>query len=550
MLDRDAVFFSELKNYNLAAGVVARLPATWKANLDLNYGWSQSVFRQNAGLPAAFTTAVQTGAIDVLRDTFAYPIDMATYGGSYVASTLLPASTVSKGAALRAAGPLFNLPAGPMGLSALVEIREEAISEGTRSSSVSFPYIWAPDRSQLNYSEYLETKLPIFGAANRKFLLEELELQFAVRHDNYTTDGATTVIGTGTTVRGTNRVSSTDPTVALRWVPVKDVAVRASYGTGFLPPATNQLTGSTAAAAQTVIDPRRGNTSISVPATQILTGGSPDLKPEKSKTWSTGVIFTPRVLPGFRLSADYTQIEKIDNLTNLFAAQPIVDNEAFLAERVTRGANLPGDPAGWAGPITAVDARILNLAKAELEALDLDASYLLRTQTMGEFEFAAAATRTFHYKTQTTPLAAVVESVGTNPATGAPLPWKGNASMSWRKGAWAAGWVTRYFDAYLIYLSSSNAATKALNVTNQGNGGWVDSQTFHDCWASYRFGPGGSDGRGWKNAALGGLEITVGIKNVFNKEPALDARGVNSITYSQQGDARLAVYYITLKKSL
>lgn len=550
LLDAGSVFFNQSQKATLAAGLVARLPAKWMSNLDFSYGRTRSTYREHAGLPAAFTTAAQSGSIDVLRDTLAYPVDMAAYGGSFEGRTLVPARTVTKNAALRASGPTVRLPAGAVGLSGMVEVRDAGISAGSRAASASFPFFLAPDRSRRVYSGYLEAKIPLFGAEQRMRLGESLELQLAVRHDDYTTEGASSVSSTGPVPRATNRVSSTDPTIALRWTPVRDVSLRASYGTGFLPPDTSQLTGSTAVAAQTVIDPRRGNTSISVPGPQIQINGSPDLKPEQSETWSAGLIVTPRILPGLRISADYTRIEKSDNITNLFTAQPIVDNEAFLAGRVTRGANLPGDQPGWAGPILAVDARILNLSAAELEAVDFQADYSFRASAWGDFDLFASATRTLHYKTQLTPIAAVIENVGTNPAIGAPLPWKASGSVTWRKGAWAAGWAARYVDSYWVYLSSANAATAAINRTNQGNGGRVADQVYHDVWASYRFGSGGYDGHRWVAPLLSGLEITAGIKNVFNRAPAFDARGPQSSTnYSQQGDPRLAVYYVSLKKS-
>jgi outer membrane receptor protein involved in Fe transport len=70
--------------------------------------------------------------------------------------------------------------------------------------------------------------------------IEHLELQFAVRHDQYNDFGGTT-----------------SPMLALRWQPVKSFLVRASTGTGFLAPSLFQLHTSGVAFIDEFADRRR-----------------------------------------------------------------------------------------------------------------------------------------------------------------------------------------------------------------------------------------------------------------------------------------------------
>jgi len=55
-----------------------------------------------------------------------------------------------------------------------------------------------------------------------------------------------------------------------------------------------------------------------------------------------GVIFTPRFAPGFRLSVDYTRIDKIDEI-QIPQPQFFLDNEDLFPGRIQRGARLAAD---------------------------------------------------------------------------------------------------------------------------------------------------------------------------------------------------------------
>ncbi len=52
-----------------------------------------------------------------------------------------------------------------------------------------------------------------------------------------------------------------------------------------------------------------------------FTGGNPNLKNEKSKSWTVGAIFTPEFLPGFTLSVDWTDIRLTNEIATLTATQ-------------------------------------------------------------------------------------------------------------------------------------------------------------------------------------------------------------------------------------
>lgn len=484
---------------------------------------------------------VQDGTLDVLRDTSTYPVGLASVMAANL-SALQPLHVTLKDAALRFSGPIFNLSGGPVGVSTLLEYREDTIPDAFQVGTFSLLY---PAKSQSVRSAYLETRVPFVSAKNRKPGIESLELQLAARADGYRTDGSTAFVfaGSGTPiVYASNETDSVNPTIALRYQPVEDLALRVSYATGFVAPDVSQLAGTTDVVPSTVNDPRRGGLPVTLPGSAIFRGGNSDLRPEKSKNWSAGFIFTPRVLPGLRLSLDYLHVEKTDNIASYpTGIQGVLDDESLHPDRIVRGANLPGDPAGYAGPITQLNVSLFNIAKAEVEAFDVQADYNWSTR-WGNFSFLTVATQQTHYKTQTLSGQPLVENVGTSFSF--PRKLTGNAELKWQLQDWTAGWITRYHDSY--FTGNPALASSAAAIRLQGNGGLVPSQTYHDMFFTWR--PQASSST--VGRLLSDTEVQLNVRNVLDKTPPFEATlyMVLQSYYSPLGDALQRSYQISLKK--
>jgi outer membrane receptor protein involved in Fe transport len=259
------------------------------------------------------------------------------------------------------------------------------------------------------------------------------------------------------------------------------------------------------------------------------------------------VIFTPRFVPGFRLSIDYTRIEKVDEIQT---PQPqfLLDNEDSFPGRIVRGSNLAGDPPGWAGPITSFDMTLINIAKTSVEAYDVQAGYMLETKRFGDFYGYAIATRQLHYRNQLRPDEPVVDRAG---FSGGPLKWRGNLGVDWRRGPLALSWNMQYYDSYWVYtalalpLTSAQTEARATSVLNQGSAA-VPRQIYHDLFATYRLNAVMPFGAGF----LADTEISVGIQNLFDKSPPILASTVPvPAGYSTYGDPRMRRYSISVRKN-
>ena len=543
--------WSTSEDRRAVAGVIVKLPADWQAGAD--YSYSQSTVSQSVPAPASsYGGEVNAGRLNAFSDLRAFPFNYSPFYRGTNVMAQSPIKTSMSDAVVRASGPFWNLPGGHPTLSALVEQREEMAHESQYGDR------FLPERKQKVGSAYAEFSVPLIGEDNRLPMVRGLELQAAVRYDKYTTRTTNTTRPGQTLYRANSELDSTDPTVGLRWEITPDLKVRASYGTGFLAPSITQLVSDPDTARGFLgfgglTDPKRGGTPIT--SGDEIWGGNPNLKPERSKTLSGGLVLTPRAIPGLRLSLDYIKLEKRDNITfNSFAAY-IIANEEMFPGRVVRGPKLPGDPASWLGPVTVYDGSLINLAQANLEAVDATLDYHRETAAWGTFDFFVNATRTLHFKTQLLPTSPIVENVGVSNASmgvnsssapNYPLNFKANAGVSWKYGRWTTGWTTRYFDAYRI----DPLNVFAVVLTVQGNNGEIPSQSLHDVFVRYQFGVQSTVASGSKLASLRSrisdrLELQVGVNNVFNTLPAFDA----SSLYNGYVDPRLSNYYVSLKKA-
>ena len=540
----NGVFRSTNTTRRLVGGLLGRFSQEWQWGAD--YGWSRNKLDVLGGPTSTsqLISDVAAGNVNVLRAPFA--VDYSRYLGPPSFYFTVPYEGASTNASLRASGPVVSLPAGPVRVASLLEWRRDVIEEGAQFNAGSISVY--PERSQTVRSASAEFRVPLVSAAQRRPLIRELNLQFALRRDEYEVNGVTnSVLSTSTAAlrRATAEVSSTDPSLGFGWKLNEDLTVRASWGTGFLPPSVNQVLTAPSTALASVADPRRGNQSSVLAVGELVTGGNPDLNPEKSASVSAGLVLTPRFLSGLRLSVDYTRIEKSDNIINP-SAQFIADNETLFPGRVTRG-SIPAGSTFAVGPITRIDASAVNISGAEIEAFDVAANYVVKTTARGTFEPFAFATWQTHFITQVLPTSPRLENAGIR-ATGSssiPVKFKANAGLNWTGGRFRAGWAMQYYSAY--FTADPTVATNGAALLAQGNGGKVKAQAYHDVYAGYQFVRDGRPVSGLRSI-VSGAEVRVGLRNLLDKMPPVDITRAGYY-YSALGDPRGIGYHVTIKRA-
>ena len=534
-------------------GATIALPFDISAQLEYGFGTNE---RNSVGftpvLTPEFEAAIGSGDIDVLRDTRAFPLGASEFlfaEPQNVFSFELDSTNVTA----RLTGELFELPAGKVSWSALLEHWKEEFKGGrTRSNPGFLLFVTFPPSEQEVDSAYFEANVPIFSSKNERPGLRLLELQLAARYDGYsrTTPDRAVIVQFAEDeplpeleLQKTD-LSATSYTIGVRYQPARELTLRGSFSTGFLPPSLldlrSRLQVSPTAGAD-LTDPRRGNIqgTNTLPIT-ITSGGNPDLKPEESESLSVGMIFEPGILPGLRASLDWIRIEKSDEVGSLGSATLLALEEVF-PDRVTRAPLTPEDEAlGYTGgEITALDTSLVNISSTVVEAVDFQLAYEWDTRSLGSFEAYVVGTKATRFERQTLPITPSTDTVG---FTGGPLDWRGNVGVNWELGSWLAGWNAQYYDSYFVYSGEVlNDALIERDIRRQGSA-TIPSQVYHDVFALYRTGQSG---------VLGGMfndtEIRIGIQNVFDEEPPIVA--ATSEGYSTFGDPRLRRYTIQLRRN-
>jgi len=319
--------------------------------------------------------------------------------------------------------------------------------------------------------------------------IQQLDLQLAVRRDDYTVGSGTTSIylngpffnPNARVLHSSSDFNSSNPTLGLRYRTVKDLMLRASYGASFLPPSFSQLAAQPSSLFAALSDPRRGGETFSAP---VISGGNPNLAARKiPPALEAGLVFEPRFIEGLRLALDAYRIGKRNNIA--FLGVPVIlANEALFPGRVTRGPAPGGtDPFPTVGHITAINASLANITKLHTEGYDLTFEYHTPSFRYGRFDLFALGTLIQKFEQQLAFNTLFVDNVD-NVNNNGPLKHRANAALTWKLRGWSVGWATRYFGSY---LQLGPPTTTLLNFVARQGSTSIPSQTYHDVWASYKF---------------------------------------------------------------
>jgi iron complex outermembrane receptor protein len=478
---------------------------------------------------------------------------------------------------VRGSGPLPSLPWGKPYLTFGVERRLLEMPEveqgtfqdpyGNRSRSIFYA------QEQTTDSLYVEGELPLV-APQRYRWVHELSAQLAGRIERYTVEagtfGETEYVDFGFTIyNGPTRnglpftdkdtYSSTDHTLGLKYRPIPQVLLRASHATAFVPampsdlmpvPASTGFVSDPSLVPPAPIGCITSAGRVFCPA-QVSAGGNPALKPQNSRSFNAGLVWEPQQLKGLRLSVDYRRIRQFDAFATL-SPQQVVDLESIFPERVTRDTN---------GRITAVDARRMNLFGRDTRGWDLGADYRFES-AFGVFTFRTQHSLIDTLKSQLLATSPAYDAAGYSPAElpggGGGPKHKANASLIWQRNNWMGGWSVSHFGSYKQsgavggpqWLLSNTSPDDRYLIAQGGD--TIPSQAYHDVFMSYTFDPqpGSTTGAFGARAAsiLSGVNLRIGIKNLFDKLPPLDTAFSHTYYSSPYGSARLRSYSLSLVK--
>jgi len=351
----------------------------------------------------------------------------------------------------------------------------------------------------------------------------------------------------------------------LSWQPITDLLVRASYGTGFRAPAIANLYGGTLQSFTNYTDPcdinfgltgnpvvqqrclngfaglpavAPGYTQLNpngqpVPApntistTPFFAGANPNLKPETSKSYTAGFVYSPHYLTGFNATVDWYRI-RIDNVITLPTATSILDNCYLLGETEQCDQFQRSEVAGpFQGQVINLLQTQVNQGFVEERGEDLSLSYLFPETPVGKFNFDSTSTYINSVKEQTTPGGPIISNtLGSYDTVLGPLwRFRSTVNLNWNYKNFGATWTVRYYSSLsepciapnpsLSEVFPCNNPTKDLASSPNGlnrQGGLA----FNDVQVK------------WITPWQG--RIALGATDVFNRKAPLSYTGVYSVT--------------------
>jgi outer membrane receptor protein involved in Fe transport len=328
---------------------------------------------------------------------------------------------------------LFKLPAGGVGFAFGGQFRRESLDEtpdalnvaGDIAGNSPVPVVSGGRKS---YAFYSETDIPIFSPANRIPGFYALEVTGAARFENFENNDTNVLV----------------PKVGLRWQPLDEqLTIRATWGEGFRQPSLEELFAAPISTLEVSHDPQKGGLFES--ETNTLITSNSNLQPEDSRSFSGGVVYTPKYVPGLTLSVDLWDIER----TGVVAA-PTADQ---VLQREASGTLLPGESVerDTGGFITRIIIPNQNLGAQEARGLDFGLQYQKETR-WGVFTSTTQATYLDEF------LFPSFESgnlAGRTTDPGASnegyYKWRGNSRLDWALNSFDVAATVHYIDGFHEY---------------------------------------------------------------------------------------------------
>ncbi|WP_282297544.1 TonB-dependent receptor [Stenotrophomonas sp. PS02289] len=446
--------------------------------------------------------------------------------------------------------------AGDIGLAAGVEYRYESREDdrdenidgsrpytdwytGTVAASNFFTHSPRPDvhGSRNVKSALIELAVPLISPAQNIPLVQSLDLQIAGRYEDYSDAGQVA-----------------KPKFAAAWKVVDSLLLRGSVSGGFRAPGLELVNSPPTYGFGFNNDAVRCHALISKgahpdysaclnayssgssvkPSVSTVTSYGEDVKPETTKQSSWGAVFEPQFLPdrlgSISLSVDAWKV-KVENPISTLGEELLYD--AYL--RVVEGSSNPnvvraavtaediaqfeGSGLAPAGVVTHVYTRYQNRSPLTASGVDYNFTWRLPETAWGNFALLISASQLKEY-TQQKPIevqqvAAAVASgqlniiapdlgaaneVGIN---GAKPEWRASATLIWN----LQDWTVRLRDDYIDSVTAGAYSDRTPYVVGSTQR-----------WAL-------SVKKEFNQGALAGTAVEVGARNLFDKEPPLNASG-------------------------
>lgn len=475
-------------------------------------------------------------------------------------------------------------------------LHQQSIPDPVQAAGDQLGFNQAPNTktTQEVDSFFTELNFPIVTSTMNVPFVRSFEIAIAWRYekfdmrDNYTKQTASfDNVNQDEDFGGTPRIS-------LRYQPIADLTLRAGFGQSFLSPTPSSLFDPVSQNFPVVFDPAIGVTLQ--PPEGVWQGGNTGLQPEKTDTYTAGLVYTPKWLPGFTMTVDWYQVFTTDlilspaNFAQVLLSTGVLDPDGFGNGSGTIDG--PGGPADGItrfdnGTLEAIDADFGNAGKRFVQGIDVTAVYEIPTERWGKFTFSGGWNHFFTWKAQADPTAGFHNFLGDFSATFPLAPGAIPFNKAFLRGEW--NWRNLDFVSTLNYIGdfeddpnfirTFDGVTfqaqdpRGTDPVNTANPSFVlhrrvTSYITLDMQLSYEFvkppdepAPYVKESKDSKSTPvteaatasiwqrmLWGTRLTVGVNNVFDRQPPSVLGAFNDNYDTSLYSIRNRYYYVSLTK--
>lgn len=413
-------------------------------------------------------------------------------------------------------GNLFSLPAGDLTYAAGYESRTEkgAFAPDALAQSGSSTNLAAgPTSGRYKVNEFFgELNIPVLADVA---FAKELTFNLASRYSDYDTFGDTT-----------------NSKFGVKWKPIDDLLVRATWAQGFRAPTISNLYGGGSQTFTTgfrdpcdsVFGDARGSARClqDVPANYrqlqqgfvptasvaaqtpvpFTSGSNPSLLPEQSRSWTAGLVYSPSYVQGLDIALDWWKIRIDDTMVSDSPNEILSD--CYVAGIESRCAMFSRDPQLHI--VNDLTYGLRNAGYSLVEGWDLSVGYRIPTDAYGNFSINSDSSYFSRYESKSTndPTTPISQSV----SFGSTFRLRSNLVLGWEYKNIGLTWSARYyssmkeecfFDEYCNIPNYASPATRGQVIPHQRWG----STTFNDVQFRIK--------APWNGA------WTIGVNNVFDR---------------------------------
>ena len=441
---------------------------------------------------------------------------------------------------LTANGTLFDLPAGAVKAAFGFEELDSTYYQtsvgpnGTGPATVSSRnYSWLGENRR-DSAGFAEVIFPIISPDMKVPLVNKLNINLSDRYDSYDDVGNTS-----------------NPKIAWDLEVIEGLRLRGNWSTSFVAPALD-VPGSAQYPgyyAGNTFQAQTNNSNVSVAAYPLVTqlgipgctatsvscniasvqgivnrSGDADVKPIRGRSWSVGFDFAPDFLPGLSSQVTYWSTTMLggitgpnfNNVINAKSMQSLVTftpNCATAAQIAALGGGIPQSGAFPSCAQYLFRDPNSNYLNVKIEGVDAAISYVLNTDTWGDFKVGTALTQFVQFD-EAFGIGAqgqyfdVLNTTGANTAFPS-VATSMRTNLGWSFEDYNVNVFMNYTGAYKNWGGPVNPIVLDSSLNPAGGGDHVKANVTFDLNLAYSF----------HYAWTGDDEISFNVRNLFDKNP-------------------------------